>query len=84
VSSGQPEQEIVNIAKQEQADLIVIATHGQRGWRRFLFGSVAEKVVRWAERPVLVIHGPFEGEEEKKVFVKNQARLGGPYSSEKG
>jgi len=65
VSSGQPELEIVKIAKQEKADLIVIATHGQRGWRRFLFGSVAEKVVRWAERPVLVIHGPFEGEEEK-------------------
>jgi nucleotide-binding universal stress UspA family protein len=62
VSSGQPEQEIINIAKQENADLIVIATHGERGWRRFLFGSVAEKVVRLAERPVLVIHGPFEGE----------------------
>ena len=62
VSSGEPEQEITKIAKQEQADLIVIATHGQRGWRRFLFGSVAEKVVRWAERPVLVIHGPREGE----------------------
>lgn len=62
VSSGQPEQEIVKIARQEKADLIVIATHGQQGWRRFLFGSVAEKVVRWAERPVLVIHGPLEGE----------------------
>jgi nucleotide-binding universal stress UspA family protein len=62
VSSGQPEQEIINIAKQENADLIVIATHGERGWRRFLFGSVAEKVVRLAERPVLVIHGPFKGE----------------------
>lgn len=62
VSDGQPDVEINNIAKQENADLIVIATHGQRGWRRFLFGSVAEKVVRLAERPVLVIHGPFEGE----------------------
>lgn len=62
VSSGQPEQEIIKTAQQENADLIVIATHGERGWRRFLFGSVAEKVVRLAERPVLVIHGPFEGE----------------------
>lgn len=61
VSSGQPDLEIIKIAKQENADLIVIATHGQRGWRRFLFGSVAEKVVRLAERPVLVIHGPLEG-----------------------
>jgi nucleotide-binding universal stress UspA family protein len=62
VSSGQPEMEILKIAKEEQADLIVIATHGQRGWRRFLFGSVAEKVVRLAERPVMVIHRPLEGE----------------------
>ena len=60
VSSGQPDLEIIKIAKQEKADLIVIATHGQRGWRRFLFGSVAEKVVRLAESPVLVIHGPLE------------------------
>jgi universal stress protein A len=58
VSSGQPDLEIIKTAKQEEADLIVIATHGQRGWRRFLFGSVAEKVVRLAEGPVLVIHGP--------------------------
>lgn len=58
VSSGQPDAEILKIAEREQVDLIVIATHGQRGWRRFLFGSVAENVVRQAEGPVLVIHGP--------------------------
>ena len=58
VSSGEPDLEITKIAKEEKADLIVIATHGQRGWRRFLFGSVAEKVVRLAEGPVLVVHGP--------------------------
>ena len=58
LSSGQPDLEITKIAKEEKADLIVIATHGQRGWRRFLFGSVAEKVVRLAEGPVLVVHGP--------------------------
>ena len=58
LSSGQPDLEIIKIAKEEKADLIVIATHGQRGWRRFLFGSVAEKVVWLAEGPVLVVHGP--------------------------
>jgi universal stress protein A len=61
VSAGEPDLEIIKIARQERADLIVIATHGQRGWRRFLFGSVAEKVVRLAEKPVLVIHGPLAG-----------------------
>lgn len=58
VSSGEPDLEIVRIAEEEDIDLIVIAIRGQRGWKRFLIGSVAEKVVRLAIRPVLVIHGP--------------------------
>ena len=36
-------------------DLIVIATHGMTGWHRLAFGSVAEKVVRMAGCPVLVL-----------------------------
>lgn len=39
----------------ELADLIVIATHGMTGWRGLTFGSVAEKVVRTASCPVLVL-----------------------------
>jgi nucleotide-binding universal stress UspA family protein len=46
------------------ADLIVIATHGVTGWRRFIFGSVAEKVIRMAPCPVLTIQvSPDEDEE---------------------
>ena len=60
VSIGEPDLEIVRIAQQENADLIVIAIRGKKGWKRFLIGSVAEKVVRLAIRPVLVIHGPRE------------------------
>lgn len=55
---GKPAEEIVNLAEKESADMIVIATHGESGWRRFLFGSVAEKVVRSAECPVLTIREP--------------------------
>jgi nucleotide-binding universal stress UspA family protein len=44
-------------AKRWQADLIVIGTHGRRGIRRFLLGSVAEGVARLASRPVLLIRG---------------------------
>jgi len=40
---------------EEDADLIVISTHGQSGWRKFVFGSVAEKVIRIADCPVLTI-----------------------------
>ena len=62
VTQGDPADEIVHIAQVEKADLIVIATHGLTGWRRFVFGSVAEKVVRTARGPVLTIHPPAESE----------------------
>jgi nucleotide-binding universal stress UspA family protein len=48
-------QGIAYTAMEESADLIVIATHGETGWKRFVFGSVAEKVVRIAEKPILVV-----------------------------
>jgi nucleotide-binding universal stress UspA family protein len=39
------------------ADLIVIGTHGRRGIRRFILGSVAEGVIRVATKPVLLVRG---------------------------
>ena len=62
VLTGAPAEEIVRVAAEEEVDAIVIATHGLTGWRRFIFGSVAERVVRLAECPVLSIPG---GEEEE-------------------
>jgi len=47
--------EILRTAEHENADLIVIATHGMTGWRRLAFGSVTDKVVRTADCPVLVL-----------------------------
>ncbi len=55
IVDGSTAEEIVKIAREEGADLIVIATHGQSGWRKFVFGSVTEKVMRIAECPVLTI-----------------------------
>jgi nucleotide-binding universal stress UspA family protein len=49
--------EITRTAESEQADLIVISTHGLTGWRRFAFGSVTEKVVRTGPCSVLVVRG---------------------------
>ena len=60
---GRPAHEIVALAEQEKADIIVIATQGESGWQRFVFGSVAEKVVRHAECPVLTIRSPNPEEE---------------------
>lgn len=60
VISGKPAYEIVNLADEEKADIIVIATHGESGWQKFLFGSVTEKVIRMASCPVLTIQQPEE------------------------
>lgn len=55
VGHGSAAEEIVLIAKADHADLIVISTHGSTGFERLVFGSVAEKVVRLAECPVLTV-----------------------------
>ncbi|RKU04247.1 universal stress protein UspA [Burkholderia sp. Nafp2/4-1b] len=48
-------QRIVGLAGELGADLIVMGTHGRRGFRRLMLGSVAERVLRHATRPVLMI-----------------------------
>ena len=60
VISGKPAYEIVDLADKEKADIIVIATHGESGWQKFLFGSVTEKVIRMAACPVLTVQQPKE------------------------
>ena len=53
--SGLPAHEIVEVAKESNVDLIVIATHGYTGWKHFCIGSTAERVARAAPCPVLVV-----------------------------
>lgn len=62
---GQAADEIVKAAESEKVDVIVASTHGWTGWRRFVFGSVAEKVVRLSSCPVLIIPGPGGRDREK-------------------
>ena len=49
--------EVVDDAKKWPADLIVLGTHGRRGFAHLLLGSVAEDIVRMASVPVLLIRG---------------------------
>jgi nucleotide-binding universal stress UspA family protein len=58
VQVGDPASVILDTAKDLYADLIVMSTHGLGGLRRFFLGSVAERVVRHAEAPVLVFRTP--------------------------
>ena len=53
---GKPADMIIETANNVDADLIVIATHGLSGWRKLLFGSVTEKVVRRSPCPVLTVN----------------------------
>jgi nucleotide-binding universal stress UspA family protein len=55
VAFGDPGQTITDLASEIQADLIVIPSHGRTGVKRLLLGSVAERVVRLAHCPVLVL-----------------------------
>jgi nucleotide-binding universal stress UspA family protein len=55
VEMGAPHTNIVLAADRENADLIVMSTHGRTGFNHLLLGSVAEKVVARAHCPVLVV-----------------------------
>ncbi len=57
VTAGPPALLIVDAAKDLRADLIVMGTHGRTGLAHMLIGSVAEKVVRTAQCPVLTVRG---------------------------
>jgi nucleotide-binding universal stress UspA family protein len=62
VQTGAPSEEIVKIAEEERADLIVMGTHGRAGLNHLLLGSVAERVVRLATCPVLTVRQTKDGE----------------------
>lgn len=55
IKRGNPYEEIIDLAKAQQADVIVMSTHGRTGPQRLVIGSVAEKVVRTAPCPVFTV-----------------------------
>lgn len=59
--------ELIRMAEHNQADMIIIATHGMTGWRRFALGSVAEKVVKEAGCPVLVLRANAGAENKEEA-----------------
>jgi nucleotide-binding universal stress UspA family protein len=61
IVAGNPYLEIVQLAHRENADLIIVGTHGRGPVAHMLLGSVAEKVVRKSPCPVLTVR---EGEHE--------------------
>jgi nucleotide-binding universal stress UspA family protein len=64
VKVGAAWREIVRLATEEHADMIVMGTQGRTGLDRLLLGSVAERVVRHAPCPVLTVRSNPDGEGE--------------------
>ena len=55
---GDPKSQIIDVADQWPADMIVVGSHGWKGFKRFLMGSVSEAIVRHAPCSVEVIRKP--------------------------
>ncbi|MBI4918224.1 MAG: universal stress protein [Acidobacteria bacterium] len=58
VLSGSPGDVIAPFAEQVHADLILMSTHGRSGARRWIFGSLADKILLQSCIPVLMVRGP--------------------------
>ncbi|MCW8386226.1 universal stress protein [Fluoribacter dumoffii] len=56
-SKPQIAEKLIDEAKNLNADLIVIGTHGRRGFHHMLTGSVAEEVIRISKTPILLVRG---------------------------
>ena len=67
LTMGDPAGEVVRIAAEENAEMIVLGTHGRTGMTRLLMGSVAEAIVRRAPCPVLVYREVAERLAKKKA-----------------
>jgi nucleotide-binding universal stress UspA family protein len=46
----------MEVLEREHIDMVVISTHGISGWHPLVFGSIAEKVVRLVQCPLLLLH----------------------------
>ena len=64
VRVGEPASTIIDYAAQVEAHLLVLATHGRSGIARWVFGSVAERVLRGSKVPILLIRSNPEEESE--------------------
>ncbi len=58
IAHGRASSSIIEYARANDIDLIVIATHGRTGFEHFIFGSTAERVVRESPCPVLTVRPP--------------------------
>jgi nucleotide-binding universal stress UspA family protein len=73
IQMGHAAVEITRLAKEKCVDLVISATHGRSGLKRFLLGSVTGSILRTLPCPLLVIRGPEKGSvtsKEKEIKLK--------------
>jgi nucleotide-binding universal stress UspA family protein len=71
VEQGQADQIIIERAARDKETLIAMATRGRSGIHRWLMGSVAEKVLRGASNPLLLVRGDAEGKSDGAASLKS-------------
>lgn len=70
--TGEPAGSILNAEKKINADVVVMATHGRRGFKRFFLGSVAEVVLRESTCPVMTVRStPAQNDQVGTWMTKN-------------
>ena len=65
---GLTANQIVDLATEENADLIVVGTHGYTGVKHLVMGSNARSLIKMAHRPVLIVETPSGGESSEKPY----------------
>ena len=70
-SVGDPAKELAKLAQDHKTDLLLLSTHGRTGLSRMLLGSTAERMVRLAPCPVLVVR------EKEHEFISEECRNAG-------
>jgi nucleotide-binding universal stress UspA family protein len=75
VAVGNPAKQILQLARKEAADLIVMSTHGLTGARKLFFGSTTERVLRETSIPVLATAGKGQGPETMEDLKRAVRRI---------
>jgi nucleotide-binding universal stress UspA family protein len=84
ITIGNTTEEIARLANEYIADLVITATHGRSGLRRFFLGSVTERLMRTLPCPLLVLRGSeeFSGQSASKQFPFKKILVGCDFSAD--
>ena len=69
IRAGTPYLEILEYAREEQFDIIILGAKGHSNFERLILGTTGEKVARYADRPVLTVHAKPNGLPIKRILV---------------